>query len=151
MAPPWSGPERALSGKLPAAEEADGIGPGAGLEFFGTYETANGRTNAERDTRNVNQLAADLLYRFGGQEQFYFGGRYNVVNAEDPSGADITIDRYQLGGGWFVTKNLLAKFEYVNQKYDGFSQSTIVQGAEVGNRLYGLGFNGIMVEAVIGF
>lgn len=111
-----------------------------GFELLGTYEFASGRAHAEdpdEDLRSASQFAADLLYRFGSWDQLYVGGRYNVVTSED-----ITIDRIQFGAGWFVTKNILAKIEYVNQNYDGFpTGSTFDEGR----------FNGIMVEASVGF
>lgn len=114
----------------------------SGFEFFGTYETANGRNWFEADTRNMNQIAADALYRFGKDENFYLGARYNLVNAEDVSGADITINRVNGVFGWFVTKNVLFKIEYVNQNYEGFPGTSILRD---GN------FNGAMIEAVVGF
>jgi hypothetical protein len=113
-----------------------------GFEFFGTYENSNGRNRTEANTRNMNQFAVDALYRFGTNENIYLGGRYNVVNAEDVSGEDITITRYQIGAGWFVTDNLLMKLEYVNQDYRGFANNSNFNN---GN------FNGIMVEAAVGF
>ena len=113
-----------------------------GLEFFGTYELASGRSANERDKRNMNQFAAELLYRFGTTDDFYFGGRYNTVNADDPSGQEISINRYQLGAGWFVTDNLLIKGEYVNQQYNDFPTGSLLDGGE---------FNGFMLEAVVGF
>ena len=113
-----------------------------GLEFFGTYEIASGRSATERETRNMNQFAAELLYRFGSTEDFYFGGRYNTVSADDPSGEEISINRFQLGGGWFVTQNLLIKGEYVNQQYKDFPTGSQLDGGE---------FNGFMIEAVVGF
>ena len=33
---------------------------------------------------------------------------------------DVGANRWQVGGGWFITPNLLAKAEYVNQKYFGY-------------------------------
>ena len=36
------------------------------------------------------------------------------------------VDRIQVGGGLWVSKNLLLKVEYVNQKYSGFAQGQIV-------------------------
>lgn len=113
-----------------------------GFELFGTYENANGRNRTEANTRNMNQIAVDALYRFGEKENIYLGGRYNVVNAEDASGSDITITRYQIGAGWFVTNNLLMKVEYVNQDYKGFATDSNFNN---GN------FNGVMVEAAVGF
>src|SRR5690606_29785508 len=90
-----------------------------GLEFFGTFEHAKGKTNAETEDRSATQLAGELVYRFGEKENFFLGARYNTVDSEDLSGADVTIDRFQLGAGLFLTKNILAKIEYVNQQYDG--------------------------------
>jgi hypothetical protein len=113
-----------------------------GFELFGTYENANGRNRTEANTRNMNQIAVDALYRFGKKENVYLGGRYNVVNAEDISGADVTITRYQIGADWFVTNNLLMKLEYVNQYYKGFATDS-----NYNNR----NFNGLMIEAAVGF
>lgn len=113
-----------------------------GLEFFGTFETASGKTDAETDNRTATQLAGELVYRFGSDENFYLGTRYNTVNSDDPSGSEVTIDRFQLGGGVFLTKNILAKIEYVNQQYDGYDNSSIFHDGE---------FKGVLLEAVISF
>ncbi len=111
-----------------------------GLEFFGMYERASGQRATETDSRSFNQYGAELLYRFGSNENFYIGGRYNLVEGELANGDEIEITRYNVGGGWFLTKNVLTKVEYVNQSRDGFT----------GN-LEGAGFSGFMVEAVISF
>lgn len=113
-----------------------------GAELFGFYEMASGKKSSEADTRSVNQLGADLLYRFGKKENVYLGARYNILNAEDISGTDININRYQLGAGWYLTPNVLAKIEYVNQEYKDFP---------TGSLFYEGSFNGIMIEAVVGF
>ena len=113
-----------------------------GLEFFGLLEFVNGRTSAETDRRNATQIGAELLYRFGSDEKFYVGGRYNSVSAEDISGVDVDITRFNIGGGWFMTKNIVAKVEYVTQKYDGFATGNIFDGGK---------FNGFVAEAVISF
>jgi hypothetical protein len=114
-----------------------------GFEFFGMYERAEGRATAEAENRVFTQLGAEALYRFGNNENFYFGGRYNQVSGEQiGTGNDIDITRLQLGAGWFMTKNVLAKIEYVNQTYDGFN---------TGDRFDEGKFNGLMVEAVISF
>lgn len=113
-----------------------------GLEFFGTFETAKGKGDAETEERTAKQYAGELIYRFGNTENFYLGGRYNLVDAEDQSGDDIDITRFQLGAGWFMTKNILLKAEYVNQKYDGYSAGSIFEDGK---------FHGLMAEAVISF
>ncbi|WP_311195862.1 hypothetical protein [Antarcticibacterium sp. 1MA-6-2] len=113
-----------------------------GLEFFGTYERATSKATAEPDTRTFNQYAGELIYRFGNNENFYVGGRYNLVDGELTAGKEVDITRYNLAGGWFMTKNILAKLEYVNQEYNGFANTDIRNGG---------GFNGLMFEAVISF
>ncbi|APS37800.1 MULTISPECIES: hypothetical protein [Salegentibacter] len=113
-----------------------------GLEFFGTYERASGKADAETSDRDFDQIAAELIYRFGQNENFYIGGRYNTVEGTEMGGNDIDITRYQLGAGWFMTKNILAKVEYVTQDYNGFNPGTILHE---GN------FNGLMLEAAISF
>ncbi len=113
-----------------------------GLEFFGTIETANGKGNAEAEERKANQFAGELIYRFGNTENFYIGSRYNKVDSEDVSGNDVEISRFQVAGGWFLTRNILLKVEYVNQKYDGFMDASNFSDGK---------FKGLMAEAVISF
>jgi hypothetical protein len=113
-----------------------------GLEFFGVYEVASGRAQAEPDTRTFTQYGAELLYRFGQNEDIYLGGRYNLVTGDTNAGESVDISRINVGGGWFLTNNVLAKVEYVHQKYDGFNPGSIFEDAK---------FNGIMLEAVISF
>src|SRR5690606_28855961 len=51
-----------------------------GFEFFGIYEKAMGGDLENKvEEGSFTQLGAELLYRFGGTEQFYIGGRYNTV------------------------------------------------------------------------
>ncbi|SOC79762.1 hypothetical protein SAMN06296241_1296 [Salinimicrobium sediminis] len=115
-----------------------------GLEFFGIIENVTGRkkNEANSETRSYNQYSGELLYRFGADEDFYIGGRYNTAGGEDINGNDLDVDRFQLGAGWFLTKNVLAKVEYVNQDYSGYPTTDI---HNEGN------FNGFMIEATIGF
>lgn len=113
-----------------------------GLEFYGVYENASGKAVTEPGTRTFNQYGAELLYRFGFNEDVYIGGRYNLVSGEMADGNDVDITRYNIGGGWFLTRNVLAKVEYVQQKYDGFGTGSIFEDGE---------FSGVMLEAVISF
>ena len=112
-----------------------------GLEFFGLLEFASGKSAAEPDTRSVTQLGGELLYRFGASEDVYLGGRYNIVTGENSANEDIDISRFNIGGGWFLTKNVLAKVEYVKQTYDGFTDPVFSDA----------GFDGVMVEAIVSF
>ena len=113
-----------------------------GLEFFGLFENASGNTLNETDSRTFNQYGAELLYRFGSNESFYLGGRYNLVKGEQTGGNEIEVDRINVGGGWFLTNNVLAKIEYVTQNYDGYPAGDLRENGE---------FSGLMLEAVISF
>jgi hypothetical protein len=119
-----------------------------GLELFGVLEQAEGRRSAEAGTRTVNQYAIDGLYRFY-DDRLYVGGRYNTVDgtlSRNVAGAwqnyDMSVDRWQLGGGWFVTPSIMLKAEYVTQRYDDFPTNDIRNGAK---------FDGFMIEGVVAF
>ncbi len=113
-----------------------------GVEFYGIFENSSGKAAAETDRRSFNQFGAELLYRFGNNERFYVGGRYNLVSGETNTGNDIDISRFNLGGGWFLTKNVLAKAEFVTQNYDGFPTTSVFDEGK---------FNGFVLEAIISF
>jgi len=131
------------------------------VESFTTYEKAKGGKASEELDRSATQLATDLIFRFGKEQNFYIGGRYNTVTADvaksnavaavapQTIGQDLVpaykigINRVAIAGGWYVTKNMLAKIEYSNQTYsDVPNVNYILNGAE---------FHGISAEAVISF
>ena len=128
-----------------------------GLELFGTYETLQGRTKFETDNRKANQFAVDAVYRFGKKEDLFVGVRYNAVTAKpanvaavvgtNPAPAivyasDIKVDRMAFGAGWFLTKNVLLKGEYVTQKYKDMPTADYRNGGE---------FKGYVIQAIVGF
>ena len=125
-----------------------------GFEFFGTYESASGRTAVETSDRKASQYAVEGIYRFGKNESTFLGVRYNSVTATlanngkgTGAGAivypgDVTVNRFAIAGGWFLTKNVLLKAEYVNQEYKDFPTADY--------RCTGK-FNGYVIEAVVGF
>ncbi len=116
-----------------------------GLEIFGDYQIIKGRTNTERDgsERKFNQLAVEGLYRFLKNEQAYIGGRYIQAKGTPQGFAnEISIDRVAVAAGWFPTKNMLLKGEYVVQNFKDFPTTDYRNEAK---------FSGFMVEAVIGF
>ena len=113
-----------------------------GAEFFGNVETMTGAASNETSRRTLRQLVGEGLYRFA-DDQLYLGGRYNVVSGQLAGIADdITVRRTQVGGGWFVTPNVLAKLEWVRQRYVDFPAADIRSGAR---------FQGVMVEGVVAF
>jgi len=118
-----------------------------GFELFGTFENAQGRTINEKvagsPKRKVNQIAIDGIYRIGAKENLFLGVRYNQVKGELVNATtEQTVDRVSFGAGWFLTKNILLKGEYVNQNYKGYATGNILNG---GN------FKGVVVQAVVGF
>ncbi|HEY9000635.1 MAG TPA: hypothetical protein VIM89_04745 [Mucilaginibacter sp.] len=115
-----------------------------GLEFFGTIERAHGRAISEATNRQATQYAADLIYRFPEDKQnFWVGFRYNTVTALlQGSTTNIKVNREAGSIGWFLTKNIMAKAEYVNQEYLNYSPYNILNGAK---------FHGVSLEASIAF
>jgi len=141
------------------------------IESFTTIEKATGKKASEELNRNASQFATDLIFRFGKDENFYIGGRYNTLSADIAAANAITaaklntdnaasktaytigqdavpayalgVSRLAISGGWYVTKNMLTKIEYSNQTYSGVPNvNYILNGAE---------FHGISAEAVISF
>ncbi len=113
-----------------------------GAEFFGNVETITGAATNEAARRTLHQLVGEGLYRFA-DDRLYLGGRYNVVTGQLANiGNDITVRRTQLGGGWFITPNVLSKVEFVQQRYLDFPTTDIRSGGK---------FQGVMIEGVVAF
>jgi hypothetical protein len=115
-----------------------------GIEFFGTYENAQGRAITETTMRKAVQYAADLIYRFpANKENFWIGVRYNTVTSAVAGFAqDITVNRAVASAGWFLTRNIMLKFEYVHQEYENYPGDNILNGGK---------FYGTLFEAAIAF
>jgi hypothetical protein len=141
---------------------------GLSLESFTTYESAKGRAQKETlGERTAKQFATDFVVRMGKSENVWLGARYNTVKSEMAAQSsastntwtalpDITINRFAISGGWYMTKNIMAKVEYVNQKYKGFTNgiydavtpTKVIVPADIRS---GAKFNGVVLEAVVGF
>ncbi len=119
-----------------------------GLEAYGVYEIADGSADLQAgEEGKYTQVAGELVYRFGADERYYIGGRYNTVKGAAIDGADEQdIKRFAVAAGWYLTKNILAKVEYVEQEYGGSWT-----GSPANTRFAGGKFDGIVFEAVIGF
>jgi hypothetical protein len=114
-----------------------------GLELFGVLERAEGKTSAELAERTWKQYAVDAVYRFLPAEKLFVGARYNKAQgALSGITGDVGANRWQFGGGWFITPNVLAKGEYVDQEYFGYPAANIKNGGK---------FKGMMLEGVIAF
>lgn len=151
---------------------------GMSVESFSTIETSKGRSRTEATgERNLTQFASDLIIRFGADENFWVGARYNTVTADQYNGSnlpalsgvtpasptyagapavtskvnfaargmgmyEVKVNRLAISAGWFITKNVMAKVEYVNQDYKNFLYNDIRSNAN---------FKGLVAQAVIGF
>ena len=119
-----------------------------GFEFFGVFETAKGRDESKDSAfsgnRSWTQIGVEALYRFGEMERFYVGARYNSASGQltGEETDKVTIDRINFGGGMFLTKNILAKVEYMTQNYSDYAVGSVFDGGK---------FNGLVAEAVISF
>ena len=113
-----------------------------GLELFGSIDRGQGKAAAEAKNRNLRQTAADLVYRFAG-DQLYVGTRYNTATMRlQGMATDVGADRMAAAAGWYVTPLVLLKAEYVNQKYNDFPTTDRRSGGK---------FKGLMMEGVVSF
>ncbi len=141
-----------------------------GLELFATYEIAKGNSQVEngelqstnpanpaltkQSDRKFTQLEADILYRFAN-DKLYVGAKYNTVSGTMAFGSstvqpnvsqgvrqDISVDRTAFAAGWYVTRNILVKAEYVTQKYNDYPDANILNKGK---------FSGFVFEGSIGF
>jgi hypothetical protein len=137
-----------------------------GIEIFGTFESATGKTATGARTIglssngtgltgsfNFEQKAIEGIYHFGKLSQFYGGARYDAVKEMD---YNLSVDRVQVVLGWYLTPNIVSKIEYVSQVYKNFYGSLF--NSSLANPINNLnaygssaGFSGVMIEAGISF
>ena len=114
-----------------------------GLELFGNIERAKGKAATEASYRQWNQYVGEAVYRFMGNEQAFVSGRYNTARGQLAGITNkVGANRYQVGGGFFLTPTVVLKGEYVNQKYNDFPVTDIRSGGK---------FRGFMIEGVVAF
>jgi hypothetical protein len=150
LANAWSGRVNPGFGFYSSGLQLNGFVKVGGLELFGTLEQGKGRSAAEKtmSNRTMNQFAGDVVYRIGARENVFLGARYNTVKGKlylNGVQDDVKVDRVALSGGWFVTKNVMLKGEYVVQNHKDYPVG-------VGATQYTDGkFDGIVIQAVVGF
>jgi hypothetical protein len=112
------------------------------LELFGNLEQASGRGATETSDRTWHQYAGEGVYRLL-HNRLYVAGRYDLARGEIAGYApDVSIERLEGGGGWFLTQSLLAKLELVRQTYRDYPINDIHHGGR---------FSGGVLEAVVSF
>lgn len=112
------------------------------------------------DPNNFNQSGDEKWTYYTGQvlhylkknESLYLSARYSNVNYSKFLTKNNTgnVDRFQLGLGSFITKNILLKGEYVYQKASGFNVGTtgVSTSVDVGNKP---NFSGVVLEVAVSF
>ncbi|HKJ33529.1 MAG TPA: hypothetical protein VKA34_16960 [Balneolales bacterium] len=114
------------------------------FNLFGIIESSK----EMKTDHNVQQYSIEGQYFL--TKSVYIAGRYNYVKgylAAAGLPGDVTpvnsekVNRVQIGGGWYLTKNILAKLEYVSQNYNNFPVNSVYDDGK---------FHGLMVEAAIG-
>ncbi len=137
-----------------------------GLEIFASYDIINGavygdtlrdaRGTLNWENRSASQVLVEGAFRFLKNEQMYVAARFIKATAQ-PSGlkyssadtgktagaqAEVNVDRIAFSAGWFPTKNLLLKVEYMVQNFKDFPFTDYRYEGQV---------KGFMVQAAIGF
>jgi hypothetical protein len=113
-----------------------------GLELFGNFERASGRQATEAVNREWTHDAVEGTYRVWG-DRLYASARWNSAKGQlvgIPN--DVSVDRTQFGGGWFVNPLIMVKAEWVNQQYNDFPTTDIRSGGK---------FKGFVLEGVVAF
>ena len=112
-------------------------------ELYGMYEIIDAADTRDKSIK-VNHYAIDLVQRFYN-DKFWAALRYeNAVQkyAEYTNDlGDSELTQYQAALGWFLSKNAVAKLEYIKQEREKFS---VYNG---GNAK----FDGFMVSAALSF
>lgn len=116
--------------KFSAAQFDVTFNNGSPLELYGHYgitqdKDINGSLAGSPEEK-WTYYAGDVVYRF--TPALYAAARYSSASTSMLAGnaSDGRVDRIQIGGGLWLTRNLLMKLEYVDQKYDGFAVGQIV-------------------------
>jgi len=92
-------------------------------EFYAMYEIADGADFYDKSMK-MNHYAFDVVQRFNN-DKFWLAARYEnaVVKYADAFNdfGDAELTQWQVGAGWFLSKNAVAKLEYIDQKREKFS------------------------------
>lgn len=96
-------------------------------ELFGLVEFADASTVAGATDTSMVHYSADIVQRFAN-DKFYVAARYEKATVEvTGAAADATDDeltQIQATVGWFLSKNAVAKLEYIKQERKNWSAYT---------------------------
>jgi predicted porin len=123
------------------------------IKFYGhlgrTQDKDINGTGVGTPEETWNYYAADAVYNL--TPALYAAARYSTASTQRLAGraTDGQVNRIQVGGGLWLTRNMLMKLEYVTQKYDGFRQPDMVNNNIQAWR--DPAFNGFVAEVSFAF
>ena len=110
-------------------------------EFFALLEIADGSDTNSLDME-MTHYSVDVVQRFGKDDKFYAAARYEKATTTLESDAsDDELTQTQVTLGWFLSKNAMAKVEYIKQDRENFEEYVGGKGK----------FNGLMVSAALSY
>lgn len=149
-----------VTGKRVFATQADATWEGDPVELYGHFgwvqdSDNNGNLSGSPRTSWLYYAAEGsyhLTPRLYGALRYSGAAAMRLVSAANSSldvGSDGLVHRIQIGGGYWLTKTVLLKGEYVYQLYSGFSSSGAqVSGVDVWRHPR---FQGVITEASFAF
>jgi hypothetical protein len=120
------------AGRDITAIQLDGAFEGTSpLKLYGNFgktrdKDTNGAANATHPEESWTYYAGDAAWYF--TPNVYAAARYSAANADkiNDLNSNGKVDRIQIGGGLWLTRNMLVKVEWVEQKYTGFVQGNVM-------------------------
>lgn len=122
------------AGKDVTAWQADLAFDGGRLDLYANYgDTEDADANgslAGTPVENWIYYAGEAVFHI--TDNGYLAARYSAGEARKLAGVDSdgSVDRLQVGGGYWLTDNMLAKLEYVTEEYSGFRTGTVLNGLQ---------------------
>ncbi len=123
---------------------------------FESYSYVGWTQDGEANQTGVGTPAQRWLYGSSNvvyhiNPALYLAAQYSYAFAGSVNGVDTNgwVDRIQVGAGYWLTKSILTKLEYVQEQYHAFGSNTGVVNGAVADM--GPGFNGVVMEVSFGF
>ena len=112
-------------------------------EFYGLYEIIDASDVFQKPLK-ATHYAVDLVQRFSN-DKFWLAARYENAVQEYADAwndfGDAELTQVQLAAGWYISKNAVAKLEYIDQERKNFSIYKNGKGS----------FDGYMISASLSF
>jgi hypothetical protein len=122
------------AGKDVTAWQADLTYDGSRIDLYGHYGDTE---DADANGSLAGTPVENWVY-YAGEGVFhittngYLAARYSAAAAQKIAGtsSDGTVDRIQVGGGYWLTDNMLLKLEYVTEQFSDFEVGRVINGLQ---------------------